>query len=407
MIRRVVALAVALALPVVAAAQQPPSPPAPPAGGLAVSGALVLQAYRNVGGVNQTDLPQWAAQGDSTTGVAVRQTRLRAALELPSDGLLRGARLSGLLEADFAGALVNADPALPQARLRHAWVSAAWKDLANLTVLAGQTWGLLEGPWSAASLGHLAVPRFGGAGVLYRRAPQLRVSVETDGTLAVAGAVAALAPIDRAASDGQLVGERAGIPDVEGRVAGRYRRGGRNVVELGLSGRVGAQRWRLDALAAPRDETITSWGAAADARVELPYVTVVSGAFLGEALGVYGSVVPGVNVTRGEGDAVSAVSPVWTTGFWAQAVVTPVAPLELLLGYGVEEPRLSDVPAKTTVGGAEVSTVTRNQQVSGGAILALTSRWRISGEVTWYLTDTYDRFERNSTQLELASIYAF
>ena len=68
------------------------------------------------------------------------------------------------------------DPSLPLVRLRHAWVSAAWPQLGNLSVLVGQSWGIVGGPSFAQSLSHLATPRFAGAGFLYRRAPQLRVS---------------------------------------------------------------------------------------------------------------------------------------------------------------------------------------------------------------------------------------
>jgi hypothetical protein len=347
-----------------------------------------------------TDLPLFAVKGRDTAGLSARQSRIRAALGLPADGLLGGAKLKGLVEVDFMGPTAGGDLSLPAARLRHVWVSASWKELANLSVTVGQTWGVFTGPWFATSLAHLAVPRFGGAGFLFRRAPQVRLSVESAGPFVVAAQVAALAPYDNRTSAGVLVGERSGMPDGEARVAFAYRSGGKNWLELGLSGHYGREVYALDAPA--RDQTIESWGAAVDAHLELPALLVQGGAFLGQALGVMNTVAPEVRFTTTATTPAQTidVSPIRNRGWWVQGVFFPQAIAQVLLGYGIEEPELGDLPTTAT-------TVNRNQQLSGGVILALTSRWRVSVESTWFVTNTQDRFERNATQVEVGSLYAF
>jgi hypothetical protein len=386
-----------------------PAPAAAPKPGLTVEwgGWFQTHAWRTFGGVNasggtaagSTDLPLFAVKGRDTAGLSARQSRLRAAVAMPADGLLEGARLKGLAEVDFMGSFTSDDPSLPAVRLRHAWVAASWK---NLTLTVGQTWGVFTGPYFATSLAHLAIPRFGGAGFLFRRAPQVRVSAETSGPLALSVQLAALAPYDktRSGSPSVFVGERSGIPDAEGRVAIALKPGGKPLLEVGGSGHYGQLVYFLDGAA--KDETIESWGASVDARLEVPYLTVVGAAWLGEALGVFNTIAPEVRFTTNTATPAQAidVSPVRNRGFWVQGTVFAGAPVQLVLGYGVEEPELEDLPTTATV-------INRNQQTSAGAIVALTKRWKVSVESTWFVTNTQDRFERNSTQVEVGSLYSF
>lgn len=419
--------------PAPAAAAAPPAEPAPaapavtppapapaaaapaPKPGVVVEwgGWLQTHAWRSFGGVNpassgSTDLPLFANADRDAAGVSARQSRLRASITLPADGLLSGARLKGLAEVDFMGPLAGDDPSLPAVRLRHAWVAASWKQAANLTVLAGQSWGVFTGPHFATSLSHLAVPRFGGAGFLYRRAPQVRLSAEGSGLLAPSIQLAALAPYDKTKSANVLVGERSAVPDLEGRAALALRPGGKQVLEMGFSGRYGEEVYFLDGPA--RDETIESWGLAADVKLEVPYLTAVGGAWMGEALGVYASIAPEVRFTTngvtGAGARNVAVDPVRTKGFWGQGIVTPFAGVQLVGGYGLEQPEADDLPLSTDAA-ANAKVVRRNEQVSGALIVNLTSRWRVSGEVTRFFTTTQDRVERDATLVQMGTLYAF
>jgi hypothetical protein len=421
--------------PAVAAPTAPAAPAAPaaaapapaPKQGVVVEwgGWFQTHAWRNFGALNPTatgttDLPLYVPPtGSDAAGLSVRQSRLRAAVTLPTDGLLHGAKLKGLVEMDFMGPLASAgDHSLPAVRLRHAWVAAIWKEQANLTLLVGQNWGVFTGPHFAVSLAHLAVPRFGGAGFLYRRAPQVRVAAEGSGPVALSVQLAALAPYDKATSgvgNDVIVGERSGIPDFEGRVALLVKPGGKPLLELGVSGHYGEELYFLDGTG--KDGRVKSWGAAADLRFDLPYVTVVGGAWYGDALGVMNPIAKEVRFTTTSGKNV-AVDAVTNMGGWAQLILTPVTGLQLVAGYGIENPEVDDLPftvptdpndpaAVAAANAANAKVVNRNQQVSGGILVNLTSKWRVSTEVTWFVTNTQDRFERNATQLEIGSLYAF
>jgi hypothetical protein len=400
--------ALLLASPIAARAEEPQKLT------LDTSGWIILNTYASSGALNANDLPRYAKAGsaeEAALGMGVRQSRLRVNAGIPSDGLLFDAKLKAFVELDFMGgnAVGSDDPSLPLVRLRHAWVSAAWPQRGNLSVLAGQTWGIVGGPYFAQSISHLAVPRFAGAGFLYRRAPQVRVSGELARTFGVTYQAGALAPIDRAGVTADPdsgapgpVGERSGLPNLEARVAGVYRPEGKTRAELGVSGHYGWEKYSFRATdtRAAEDFTAHSSAVALDLKLELPYVQLVGGAFSGENLDILYAVngrgvVPDV--------AAATVSNVETRGLWGQAAVTPVAGYTLLLGAGLEDPRDATLPA------ASASPILRNVQYSAGALVNLTSKWRVGFEVTRYVTDTAtptgnDTFTGN--QFELSTLLA-
>lgn len=418
------ALLLLLALPLAAPAEEPPPAPSSPEVAPAAArvraelgGWLLWGGFGTFGGVDSNELPRAAVppSTERTLGMTVRQSRVRAALELPSDGLLAGAVLKGLVEADFKGGYASGDQSFPIARLRHAWVSASLPRLAGLTVLVGQANGVMGGPVQAASLGHLATPRFSGAGFLYRRSPQLRASVELGGTLAVLAEGALLAPIDRATSPAPTaaapdrppptsVGERSGLPDVEGRVALRWRPGAGRTLEVGLSGHAGREKWRLTG-AGDVDATVDSYAGALDARLELPWLTLVGGGFYGKNLDVLATLSAGVTLSLDAAGAPIAATGIEVWGGWGQAQARPLGWLTLVAGAGIEAATRSDLPPNPASGTVPL----RNLQVSGGALVALTSRWQAGVEYTTYFTRYVGATDRDLTagQLELATRYAF
>jgi len=420
MIRRL-AVALAAALPLAAAAQAAPAPapasatppapaPAPSRVTIDWSGWAVLNTFATSGGLNANDLPRWATapSDERTFGMSVRQSRIRAGLGLPTDGLLGGAVMKGLVEVDFSGGYAAGDESMPLVRLRHCWVQATWKDLGNLSLLLGQSWGLVGGPTFPASLGHLAVPRFSGAGLLYRRAPQIQLSGDLGGDLAFLWSAALLAPMDRgtapipSAAAPTSVGERSGMPDAEGRVALAWRPGRKNLLEVGLSGHAGQETYWLSGLATPANGTVDAWGGAADLKLEVPHVTVVGGAFTGVNLDV-ASTLNGVTLTTvsASDPRPTGVTGVATHGGWGQVQVQVGTGLQLLAGAGIEQSNRSDLPA--------TGAVLENLQISGGAIYKLTTRWRVGLELTRYETTLTDATANHLTsgQLELSTLYAF
>jgi hypothetical protein len=444
------AILLAAALPLAAAAQLPPAPPTAPAdpagpvaplppapaaapqlppatapasaparAGVAVElgGWLAWSSFATFGGLASNELPRAAVPPatERTFGMSVRQSRLRAALGLPADGLLAGARLEGLVEVDFMGGAAGGDASLPLVRLRHGWVSATWKDLERLSVLVGQGWGLVGGPNEPVSLGHLAVPRFAGAGFLYRRAPQLRVSVETDGPLSVQAQLALLAPMDRATSPAATaaapdrppatgVGERSGLPDVEGRLALRWRPSARRTMELGLSGHAGREKWRLTS-GGDRDATVDGYAGALDARLDVAWLTVHGGLFYGKNLDVLNTLSSGVTLSLDAAGNPLAATGVETWGGWGQVLVRPRPWLTLLAGAGSEAATRADLPANP----ASATVPRANLQGSGGALVELTSRWQAGVEYTTYRTTWAGLTDRDLTagQLEVSTRYCF
>lgn len=385
----------------------PPVPSAkPPAVTWELGGWLVLNTWMNNGAFNASDLPRYATpvKEETAMGMSVKQSRLRAGIGVPDDGgLLGGAVLKGFVETDFNGGYAGtADDSAPLLRLRHAYVTATWKHLGNFTVLVGQTTDIFHGSVAPQTLSHLALPRFGGAGYLYRRAPMIRVSGEVGRDLAVTYQLGALSP---ATSPGY----RATMPDLEARLALLLRGASRVKVELGVGGRYAREKWQLTGLAgspAP-NETVKSQAVAVDLKVDAGVVALVGGAYAGENLDVENSLY-GVLTTVTDASAPPAgrylsVKSIPTKGGWAQLQVVPVKPLTLLVGAGVELPDKDMLPATIATG---VPAIERNLQISGGVLVNLTSKWRIGLEATRYEARGIDDKTSRSTQVELSSLLA-
>ena len=191
------------------------------------------------------------------------------------------------------------DPSLPLVRLRHAWVSAAWPGLGNLSVLVGQTWGIVGGPYFAQSLSHLADAALRGGGLpLPARAAGSRLGRASARRSASPTRSAALAPFDRAGVTADAasgvpgpVGERAGVPNVEARLAGVYRPARKARAELGVSGHYGKEKFsfpQTTRLGEGRHHRQPCVRARFEARA--PVRQLAGGAFSGENLDILDSV---------------------------------------------------------------------------------------------------------------------
>ena len=63
---------------------------------------------------------------------------------------------------------------------------------------------------------------------------------------------------------------------------------------------------------------------------------------------------------------------VLTQGFWAQAVVKPIPLVDLIYGYGIEQPKIADLSG--------VSARTRNTMFGGGVIVNANKAWHVGLE---------------------------
>ncbi len=400
------------------------------------SGWLILQSFYDQGGLNAMDLPKNATTAgyganaaateaskyadESATGMMIRQSRFRWNLGLPTDGFLSGAALKGLAEFDFAGSQ-GADISSWMPRIRHAFVSATWKDLNNLQVLVGQTWGVVPGPYFAESITHVIMPRFGGAGFLFRRAPQVRLS----GNLPLA-AGAGVTYTAAALTPDVAEGQRSGMPHLEGRISANYKQEGKQLADVGFFAHMGKKLYETyDVTATTKTYDATKLDTqvlGVDAKISVPYVSLVGAYFAGKNIDTtYNSIAPGVATTSVPDPTVltnppkilTKVEDVKTQGFFGQATVTPIKGVALVLGYGQEKPDVDSYKAGTNLAPtATAPQIAKNAQLSGGVILNVTSKWRVGLEYTQFSTEyTYGSANPNKTfdskQVELGTLFAF
>ncbi len=145
-----------------------------------LSGIVLMNAFRNVGGSDNLDLPDYAqpvALGSPQTsfGATLRQSEIGLEIFGPT---VAGARISANVQFDFAGGF----PATPNgvnfgiARMQTASLRLDWK---QTSVIAGQD-SLFFSPLSPTSFASLAVPAFAYSGNLWGWTPQLRIEHRFD-----------------------------------------------------------------------------------------------------------------------------------------------------------------------------------------------------------------------------------
>lgn len=395
------------AKPADAAAAQPATPPAampapaatpapaPAAAKTTITpyGFILVNAFFDSTEFGQGDYADYAIRASATRSgqfvMRASQSRFGLRFDLGQDPMT-GAMLKGLVEVDFAGAFVsnaNSSWEAPLMRLRHAWGSATWKDLGNLTLMAGQEASVVQ-PLFAVSLASVQKPRFWRAGNLWRRSPQVRLSGDLGSDIGVTWAVAALQPTaaDKGGSpagDPSLgAGTRARLPHLEGRVAGIYRPGGKKMAELGLSGHFGKE---LHTSAAGVKTKLDSTIFAADLQLYLPYVEVRGEFFTAKNAEDMAYGAPGIFVP----DAGAEPEAFSTKGGWAQVNVTPIPLVSIFAGYGFEDPDEGDLSDTSTPTLSGIRT--KNVHLAGGVMLNLSKSWKCAVEVakitTTYATD--------------------
>ncbi|HET8542016.1 MAG TPA: hypothetical protein VFL83_19220 [Anaeromyxobacter sp.] len=366
---------------------------------------LVMSGFNNAGAFDARELPRFVfpeAQNvdQKASGWAVRQSRLRFGLTVPTDAYLAGSSIKGLVEVDFMGGSPSAvgsnatvDPQI--IRLRHVYFAANWKQASNLTLTVGQTWGVAFTTNFAQSLANLALPRFGGGGFLFRRAPQLRLAADVPAgpvTLAIAGGV--LSPGDLASQASSSAGNESAVPNFEGRVAAKVgAMGPVKSFELGLGVHYGQERYQTAATSVA-DVTATSQLFALDGKIDFGIVNLIGGIWQGQNLDVYNSIAGLTNVSGSTSQGVLidtsvAADPktfeMETQGVYLQLGVVPVKGLTLLLGGGFENPKDSTLKLPTSTTWA-ANTIFRNTQYNAAVIWSVSSRWRVSLEATRFIT---------------------
>jgi hypothetical protein len=316
---------------------------------LEFNGRVLVTGFSNSRRVNNVDVPLFVRPDTASglpqggAGMAIRQTTLGLALTAPQ---VLGGSFRGDVDVDFFGGQQpsTGGRTFPLLRLRTARAMVNWK---HGELLIGQEQPLISGvnPVSLASVG---TPGFAGAGNLWLWLPQVRVGVETGGDVSLGIQAAALAPTSgdpaNAFDTDNDVAEHSSRPFVQGRVHLRW---GSEDTEGDIG--VGVhQGW----FAAKGDSLLTSSAYAVDVTLPLGRWFEIRGeAFRGQALKGLGG--GGI----GQGFGLAGV-PVHTQGGWAQVNLKPSTRLLLGAGYGMDDPRDSDLGA-----GARLKNVVREAHI--------------------------------------------
>lgn len=307
-----------------------------------LSGLVMVNAFRNGGKVNNSDIPQVALPPDppgslpaAAAGASVRQTQLTLTASVPQ--FARGA-LTGELDMDFYGGQQpsGGGRTWPLLRVRRVRAEIAWP---HAWVMFGQ-----EAPPIAevnpSSLAGMGLVDFARAGNLWLWIPQARAGAETGGPVKIGLEASLLAPT---AGDPQGTfftqpdrAERSLRPFVQARLRLRWDQP-KTTGEVSLGRHYG---W----LVTQYDTLVTSLASAASVRATATrYLELRGEIFTGQALSGLG----GGGIGQNLGVANRAVR---TTGGWVQLNGHPRHDLEVGAGAGFDDPDDRDLdPVNATL----------------------------------------------------------
>jgi hypothetical protein len=301
---------------------------------LEFTGRVLVTGFSNSRRVNNVDDPQFVRPDTASglpqggAGMAIRQTSLGLAVNAAQ---VFGGNFHGDLDVDFFGGQQpsTGGRTFPLLRLRTARAMVKWT---HGELMIGQDAPLIASgnPTSLAALG---TPDFAGAGNLWLWLPQVRAGLETGGKVSLGIQGAVLAPTS---------GDPANVFDTDDDVAEHSSRPylqGRMHVRWGadeMAGDIGVgvhQGW----LATKGDSLLTSSAVAVDFKLPLTsWVELRGEGYRGQALKGLGG--GGI----GQGTGLNGV-PVHDEGDWAQVNFKPSSRLLLGAGYGMDDPRDSDL----------------------------------------------------------------
>ncbi len=361
----------AISLPVLAEESQPRSWSVTPYGLVTLNGAFVS------GAVNNLDVPYWATASfgqasSNELNFTARQSRFGIKGDWATPPSALGVTdVTGVFEIDLYGGFANQGLGyyFPIPRLRLAAGSVSWGST-KLTI--GQDWAIVA-PLNPDSALHVAVPGFTATGNLWARMPQIRVEGSTGGELKLVWAAGVLADAQAdaiPAADSTFTtlrkpegGENSLVPAIEARVgvAGKVFD---RPFGVGISGHFGRRNvatyapatcptapcppnaWAPGAPVA--DSETTSYAAALDVSVPIGSMAAVKGeAYYGQGMDAYfGGANQGFNVSRDAlGNLTAVNATVRSVGGWGQATVKPLKWFWASLGFGIDSPNSSDLPA--------------------------------------------------------------
>jgi len=303
-----------------------------------ISGRVMVQAFANTRRVNNVDDPQFVRPDTSDAvpvrggGMTMRQSVIAIRVTSPD---VAGAQFSGDVQTDFYGGQQpsSGGRTFPLVRLRIARASLRW---AKSELMVGQDAPLIAqvNPVSIAASG---TPNFAAAGNLWLWLPQARLTIGGMAPKTAAIQLAVVAPTNgdpAAAFDTDLdPAERSQRPFFEGRMRVRWEMSERPG-EMGCGGHIGWIAINGSGLT-PRS-LVPSQAVACDIVAPMSILELRAEAYKGQALRGLGG--------GGIGQSTSPTSTaVHDVGGWAQINVAPSTIWSVGAGYGIDNPRDSDI----------------------------------------------------------------
>jgi hypothetical protein len=308
-------------------------------------GIVLMNAFRNVGGSDNLDFPNYAQPAgpgvpQATVGATLRQSEIGLEIFGPN---VAGARTSADVQLDFAGGfpITGNGVNFGLVRLQTANLRLDWE---HTSIVAGQD-QLFISPLSPTSFASLATPAFAFAGNLWGWTPQLRVehrfSVSDQQTVTLQAGI--LDNLDweptpyNSFSRTPQAGELSGQPAYALRTAWA-RPVNDHPLSFGVAGYYGRQNWTWD-------RYIDAWAGMADWQVPLLPRLGLSGEFYrGRGIGGLGAGI-GTSILYG-GDPSAPYTPIRgldTAGGWSQLKLQITPKLELNAAVAEDDAYAGDV----------------------------------------------------------------
>lgn len=375
-------------------------------------GTIFFNAFGNSGGVNNTDVPLFAATtGSKNVSMSMRQTRLGLKLEGAKVGNMR---LGAVIEADFFGGFpsVGIGENFGIVRLRLANARLDWE---KTSVTVGQDW-MVFAPVNPTSLAAAAIPQMAAAGNNWARIPQLKVEHKLNKNFTWQGAVLAPQTGDSPTNAAFFLlptsGANSRVPFLQSRIAFAETNwfNSKKAGSIGLSGHYGRSRVFTGAFANIKND-IDSVGVALDWNFPLhERVSFAGEAFFGRDLGGFQSgIFQNYNndfaFQSGARLIAGGVRAIGTRGGWAQLGFTPDGfenRLSLYGSIGLDDPRDEDL---ITISHRDFRS--RNLAFAFDAIYKFTPQFQVGFEFRRFQTNYVFSGRRNANHLNLAAAYSF
>ncbi len=295
-----------------------------------LSGIVLMNAFRNVGGSDNLDFPNYAVPtpygtSQATIGATLRQSEIGMEIFGPT---LAGAKTSAVVRFDFAGGFPSTPNGVDFGIVRMQTASLRF-DWEHTSVVAGQD-SLFISPLSPTSFASLATPAFAYAGNLWGWTPQLRVEhrfeVASDQTLTLqAGILDNLdwePPADPFYRYAQA-GEQSGQPAYAARTAWSKHISD-HPLTFAVAGYYGRQNWSWDRF-------VDGWAGMTDWQIPIARRVTLSGEFYrGRGIGGLGAGIGRAVLFGGNPNNISTpIHGLDSAGGWSQIKVQLTPKLEL------------------------------------------------------------------------------